>query len=119
VGNEFVQVGRDGAYVLGYAPFIVIQDGNEAAGGMRDVVEGLEGDAVGEGGVTEYADDMLVAAAQVSGGRDNERGREGSARVASSVTVVLTLGAEANPLRPLVVRMVPNRSFRPVRSLWT
>jgi hypothetical protein len=92
VGGEAVEVVGDGADVAGDGPLVVVEDDDEALGGGHDVVEGLEGDAAGEGGVAADGDHMLVAAPQVTGGGHAEGGAEGGAGVARAEGVVLALG---------------------------
>ena len=92
---------------------------NEFVRGVGDVVERLKRTAVGQGGIAENADDILVAPLLVTGGGHAQRGGQGSAGVACAVAVVLTFRAQRKPFRPSVVRMVRKRSLRPVNSLCT
>ena len=94
IGDELVEMGGNGADVFGDAPFVVVEDADETFGGVANVVESLKGNAVGQGGVAENADDVLIGAALVAGGAHAQRGGEGGAGVAGAVAIVLALRAE-------------------------
>jgi hypothetical protein len=119
MGDELVQVIGDGADIFGNAPFIVVEDANEAFGGVPDVVERLERDAVGQGGVAENTNDLFIAAALIAGGTHAQSSGKGSAGVAGSIAVVLAFCAQRESIQSIVVRMLWNRSLRPVSSLCT
>jgi hypothetical protein len=55
MAHNAIEVFGDRADVLGNAPLVIIEDGNEAFGGGLDVVQCLIGNAVGEGRVAESA----------------------------------------------------------------
>ena len=66
---------------------------------MADVVERLEGNAVGQRRVAENADDVFVRAAFVARRRHAERGGQGRARVAGAVAIVLALRAQGKAVQ--------------------
>ena len=94
VGDELVEIVRDGANVLGDAPLVIIQDTDELLGGMRDVVQRLEGDTVRERSVTEDADHVFIRAALIARGAHAEGGGERRTGVTGTVAIMLALRAE-------------------------
>ena len=94
IGDELVKVVGDGSDVLRDAPFIVIQNANELLGGGLEVVKRLKGNAIGQGRIAENANDVLIAAALVTGGRHAQRGGKGRAGVTSAKAIVFALRAE-------------------------
>ena len=59
-----------------------------------DIVERFEGIAVGESGVAEDANDMLVALLLVAGSGHAQSGRESGSGVTGTIAIMLTLGAQ-------------------------
>ena len=59
-----------------------------------DVVQRLEGDAAGEGGVAGHGHDVFLAAGLVARHGHAERGGERRARVAGAVAIVRAFGAQ-------------------------
>jgi len=94
VGDNLVQVACDGAHVAVNGPLVVIEDHDEAAGLVGNVVECFKRDAVGEGGVSGQGDDMLMAAGDVTRHSHAQCRRERRAGVPRSVGVVLALAAQ-------------------------
>ena len=94
VGDDAVEVAGDGADVAVDGPLVVVEHDDQALGLLGDVVQRLESDAVGEGGVAGHGDHVLVAAGQVAGHGHAQRGRERGAGVARAVAVVLAFGAQ-------------------------
>jgi hypothetical protein len=93
VGDDAVEVAGDGADVAVDGPLVVVEDDDHALGLLGDVVERLEGDAVGEGGVAGDGDHVLVPPAR-SRPRPCPGGGERGAGVARAVAVVLAFGAQ-------------------------
>ena len=60
VGLQSVEVFCESADVFINGPFVVIENDNAAVGGLGDVVEGFQGGAASEGGVTGDSDDVAV-----------------------------------------------------------
>ena len=60
VGDDAVEVAGDGADVAVDGPLVVVEHDDHALGLLGDVVERLERDAVGEGGVAGHGDHVLV-----------------------------------------------------------
>ncbi len=94
VGDDFVKVAGDGADVAVDGPLVVVEHDDEAFGAVGDIVEGLESDAVGEGGVARESNDVLGAAGKVAGDGHAEGGGKGGAGVACAVAVVRAFGAK-------------------------
>ena len=94
VGDDAVEVARDGADVAVDGPLVVVEDDDQALGLLGDVVERFEGNAVGECGVAGNGDDVLPAAGEVAGHGHAERGGQRRAGVTCAVAVVLALGAQ-------------------------
>ncbi len=94
VRDDLVQVGGNRADVFGDAPLVVVEDADEFFGGVRDVVERLVGNAVGQRRVAEDADDVLVRALLVTRRAHAQRRRQRRARVAGAVAIVRAFGAE-------------------------
>ena len=99
VRDEAVQISRNRADVLGNAPFVVVEDANEAPGRVRDVVERLEGNAVGQRRVAEDGDDMLITSALVSGDGHAEGRRQRRAGVGRAVAIVLAFSAQGEAVQ--------------------
>ena len=61
---------------------------------LGDVVDGFEGDAVGEGGVAGNGDHVLMSARKIAGDGHAKRGGERSTRVPCAVAVMLAFSAQ-------------------------
>ena len=83
----------DGADVFGDRPFVVVKNADEFLRAVRNVVQGLEGNAARQGRVAEERDDVFVGAAHVARRGHAEGDREAGARVAGAVVVVLAFEA--------------------------
>ncbi len=94
VGDDAVEVAGHGAHVAVDGPLVVVEHHDHALGLLGDVVERLEGDAVGEGGIAGYGDDVLAAAGKVAGHGHAQRGRERGAGVTGAVAIVLAFGTQ-------------------------
>ena len=92
--DEFVKIIRDRADVLGNAPLVIVENADKFFGGVANVIERLEGDTVGQGGVAEDADDIFVRAFFVARRGHAERGGKRGARVAGAVAIVRAFGAQ-------------------------
>ena len=97
MGDELVQVAGDGADVLGDAPLVVVEDADEPLGGVGDVVQRLEGNAVGQGRVAEDATTFSSLPRWSRAGADAQRGGKRRAGVGRAVAIVLALGAQGKP----------------------
>src|SRR6185436_17609260 len=94
VGDESVQVVGDGADVFGDAPFVIIEDADKTFGGLGDVVQGLEGNTIGQGGIAKNRNDIFVCAALVARGSNAQSCRQSCAGMSSAVAIVLAFGAQ-------------------------
>ena len=94
IGDQLVEIVGNRTDILGDRPLVIVEDANEFVRGVGDVVERLKRTAVGQGGIAENADDILVAPPLVTGGGHAQRGGQGSAGVACAVAVVLTFRAQ-------------------------
>ena len=94
IGRDLVQVLGDGPDVLVDGPLVVVEHDDHALGLRGNVVQRLEADAVGEGGVAGESDDVFFAAGHVARDGHAEGGGERGARVAGAEAVVLAFGAE-------------------------
>ena len=94
VGDDAVEVTRDGADVAIDGPLVVVEHDDQPLGLFGDVVERFERDAVGKGGVAGDGDHVLFAAGQIARHGHAQSGGEGGAGVARAVAVVLALGAQ-------------------------
>ena len=103
VGLQGVEVFCESADVFINGPFVVIEDDNAAVGGLGDVVEGFQGGAASEGGVTGDSDDITVFTFQVAGRGHAESGGEGGAGVSRSVAIVFGFGAQEEAIEALVL----------------
>src|SRR6185437_11094654 len=99
VRDDLVQVIGNRADILGDAPLVVIQDADEFFRRVRDVVERLEGNAVGQRRIAEDANHVLVAAPLVPRRAHAQRGGQGRARMSRPITIVLALGAEGKAIQ--------------------
>ena len=103
MGGHVVEVLRDGAHVAVDGPLVVVEHDDELLGVAGDVVERLERGAAGEGGIAGDADDVFVAALQITGGGHAERGGEGGASVAGTIAIVLALGAQREAVEAFIL----------------
>ena len=103
VGLQGVEVFCESADVFINGPFVVVEDDNAAVGSLGDVVEGFQGGAASEGGVTGDSDDIAVFTFQVAGRGHAESGGEGGAGVSRSVAIVFGFGAEEEAIEALVL----------------
>ena len=103
VGRELVEVLRHRADVAGDRPLVVVEDDDEAFGGVGDVVERLHAHAAGEGGVAAEGDDVFGGAEQVARGGQPEGGRQRGARMAGAEGIVGALGAVEEAGEPVAL----------------
>ena len=94
-GDELVQIVRDRADVFSDAPLVVVEDADEPFGGLRDVVQGLEGDPVGQRGVAENRHHVFIRPLLVARRRHAERRGKGSASVPGAVAVMRAFRAQS------------------------
>src|SRR6266478_124256 len=92
MSDEFVEIAGNGADVLRDAPLVVVQDGDKTLGSVRQVVQCLKGNAVGQCGVADDGHHVFIAAAPVTRGANSERSRKSGARMSGAVAVMLALG---------------------------
>ncbi len=111
IGDELVQVVGNRADVFGDAPFVVVEDADEPFRRVADVVERLEGNAVGQRRVAENADDVFVRAAFVARRRHAERGGQRRARVAGAVAIVLAFRAQRETVQAVRLANRPKTVF--------
>ena len=97
---DAIEVARNRPDVLGDRPLVVVENHDQALGRADNVVERLERDAAGEGGVATKRDDMFTRAAQVAGGGHAQGGRESGAGVAGAERIVRALGPVEKTARP-------------------
>ena len=97
--DESVQISRYRADVLGDAPFVVVEDADEALGRVGDVVERLEGNAVGQSRVAEDGDDVLIAPALVPRDRHAQGRRQCRSGMRRAVAIVLAFGAQGEAVQ--------------------
>src|SRR5260370_24467748 len=93
MSDEFAEVAGDGVDVPRDAPFVVVEDGDKSLGSVRQVVQGLKGNAVGQCGVADDGHYVFIAAATVTRRANSERSRKSGARMSGAVAVMLALGA--------------------------
>ena len=91
MGNELVKVVGNGPDVLGDAPFVIVENADEAASRLGDVIERFEGDAVRQRRITENGHDVFIAAELIAGRADSQRGLQGRAGVRRAIAIVLAL----------------------------
>jgi len=94
VGDDAMEVASDSANVAIDGPLVVVEDDDEALGLLGDVVEGFEGDSVGEGCVAGNGNDVLFAAGEIARDGHAEGSRKGGAGMTCAVAVVLAFRAE-------------------------
>ena len=100
VGHHLVEVLRDRTDILVDRPGIVVQHNDQPPGLRGDIVQRLEGDAVGERRISAERDDVLLAARHIARHGHAQRRAERRARVARAVAVVLALGAQHETVQP-------------------
>ena len=103
MGLEGVKILGDGSHVFVDGPLVVIQDDDEALGGFGDVVEGLQGGAAGEGGISCDGNYVSVFAFLIAGCGHSECGGEGGSSMSGSIGIVLGLGAEEKAIEALIL----------------
>src|ERR1017187_1529774 len=99
MAHNAIEIFGDCPDVLGDAPLIIIEDGNETLGCGLDVVEGLIRNAVGESRVTGDADHILIRLAMVTRCSHPEGRGKRRAGGASAKPVVGAFRTECEPHR--------------------
>ena len=99
--DEAAEVIGNGTDIFGNAPFVVVEDADELFGRVPDIVERLERNAVGEGGVAKDADDVFVGALFVARRGHAQRGGKSRARVAGAVTIVWAFRAQRETVQAI------------------
>ncbi len=94
VRDQLVEIGGNRADILGDTPLVVVENPNEPFGGVSDVVQRLERNAIRQRGVAEDGHDVFITAALVAGGANPQGGGQCRASVSGTVTIVLALGAQ-------------------------
>ena len=100
VGDDLVEVAGDGAHVAVDGPLVVVEHHDQPLGLLGDVVQRLEGNSIGEGGVAGHGDHVLLAAGQIARHGHAQRRRQRRAGVSRAVAVVLALGAQHEAVQP-------------------
>ena len=77
--DEAVEDFCDSADVGGYAHFVIVEDDNDVAFIVTDVVEGFVGETAGHSAVADNGDDAVVLVLEVASGGHTESGGEGGA----------------------------------------
>ena len=103
IRHQAVEILGHGPDIFRDRPLVVVEDDDQALRRRGHVVQGLEADPAGERPVARHADDMLVAAQHVPRGRHPQPGGERRPGMAGPVGIVLALGAEQEPVQPLVL----------------
>ena len=100
VRHDAVQITGDGAHVEVDRPLIVVEHDDQTPCLLGNVVEGLERDSVGKGGVAGHGDHVLVTAGHIPRHCHAQgRGKRGS-RMPGAVAVVLAFRAQHEPVQP-------------------
>ena len=100
VGHDLVQVLRDRPNVAVDRPLVVVEHHDQPPGLIGDVVQRLEGDAVGECGVAGQRNHMLCATGKIARHRHAQRRGKCGARVPCAVTVMLALCPQHESIQP-------------------
>ena len=98
IGDDAVEIFRDGADVLVDRPLVIVENDHEPLGVGRNIIQRLVGDAAGEGRVTAERDDMLVATLEIARRGHAERRGKRRTRVTRAVGVMLALGTQHEPV---------------------
>ena len=72
IGDDLMKITGDRAYVLIDGPLIVIQHNQHPPSVMRNIVEGLIGDAAGKSGVASQGHHVFCATHTITGNRHSE-----------------------------------------------
>src|SRR6185437_5360228 len=94
IGDDLMEVLRDGSDVLVDRPGIVVQHDNHSSRLCGDVVQCFKRDAIGECSVSSQSDDVFLAAGHVPRHGHPQRRAEYRTGMACAVAVVLALGAQ-------------------------
>ena len=100
IGDDPVEIIRNSAHILGDAPLVIVQNDDQAFGGVLDVVEGLERDAIGQGRIPENNDHLLIRARAIAARRHAQAGRKRCAGVTGTKAIVGTFLPQREPHRP-------------------
>ena len=93
-GGDAVEIGRNSSGVLGDRPLIIVEDNDQALGGLGDIVESFVADAAGEGCVPGDRDHVFLAAVHIACRRHAKCCGEGRTGMSGPVAVVGAFGAE-------------------------
>ena len=102
-GSDSVEIGRDGAGVLGDRPLVIVEDHDQALGRFRDVVKRFVTDTAGEGGIPRNRDNVLASPIHVTRGSHAKGGRERGARVSGPVAVMLAFRPKKESVKTSVL----------------
>ena len=94
VGHDLVEVARNGAHVAVDRPLVVVEHNDQPPGLLGDVVQRLEGDSIGEGGIAGHGNHVLLAAGQIARHGHAQRRGESRSGVPRAEAVVFALGAQ-------------------------
>ena len=111
---EGVEILGDGSDVFVDRPLVVIEDDDEALGCFGDVVEGLQGGATSEGGISGDGNDVSVFALLIAGCGHSEGGGECGSGMSGTIGIMLGFGAEEEAIETLILTNGVNLD-RPVR----
>src|SRR5260370_6206052 len=100
VGDNAMEVARDGADIAIDGPLVVIEDDDQTLGLFGNVVKCFKRNAVVECGIASHVYDVFTAAGHVARHRHSQRGPERGAFMASAITVVLAFGTEHEAVEP-------------------
>ena len=113
-GLEIVEVFGDGSYVGGDAHLVVVQDNDEPFLVLADLVDRFQGEASGQGAVSDDGHHMVALLAALSGDDEAEGGgedRAGMAGVQSVVDAFVPVGEarDSSELAELWKELLPSR----------
>src|SRR5712671_6625361 len=100
MSDELVQVTGNCADVFCNAPFVVVEDGNELFGCLRDVIHRFKRNTVGGGSVANDGDDIFITSALVASCGDSKGCGQRGAGVGGSVAIVIALRAHGETTQP-------------------
>ncbi len=94
VSDDLVQVAGDGSNVLVDGPLVVVENDDEPARAVGDVVQCFVGNTAGEGGIAGEGDYVFLAAHTIAGNGHTQRGGQGGTGVSCAIAVVRALAAQ-------------------------
>ena len=93
VGDDLIKIFRNGANVFIDTPFVVIEDADEFLGRVRNIVQRLKGNTVGQRGIAEHTHHIFIRLPLIARRAHAQRRGQSRACMAGPERIMLALCA--------------------------